>query len=76
MPELYIFGDESGTMPANDKDNSFVAATVTFLDKKPLITNGSDKNETLIKIFKEQSAIPFATVVNPFPGYAKALTFL
>lgn len=73
MAVLNIFGDESGTMPANDADKPFVAATLTFLDKMPVPVGGSNDDEKLVSIFKDQAVIPFVAIVNPFHGYGKAL---
>lgn len=73
MAILHIFGDESGTMPLNDTDGPFVAATVSFLGEPPNVMRDSNKDETLVSIFKNLNAVPFAAIVKPFLGYKKAL---
>jgi hypothetical protein len=73
MTTLYIFGDESGTMPKNDNDNPFVAATVAFVQAPPIAIRGSDDDKKLVGIFKRTSAIPFAAIVQPFYGYGNKL---
>ena len=75
MAVLHIFGDESGSMPVNDEDKPFVAATVTFIEKTPIAVKGSNDDKILVSIFKDQAVIPFAAVVNPFPGFGKALKY-
>jgi hypothetical protein len=73
LATLYIFGDESGTMPVKDNDKPFVAATVAVLDNTPALINGSDDDKKLVEIFKELNVIPFVAIVKPFPGYGKAV---
>lgn len=73
MATLYIFGDESGTMPVDDADKPFVAATVAVLDNPPVIVPGSDDDEKMVEIFTSLSIIPFAAIVTPYPGYGRAL---
>ena len=73
MPTLYIFGDESGTMPVNDSDKPFVAATVAIFDNSPALVKGSGGDEKMVEIFRSLNAIPSATVVKPYPGYGKAV---
>ena len=73
MATLYIFGDESGTMPADDADKPFVAATVAVLDKSPVLVRGSDDDEKMIEIFASLNIIPFAAIVKPYQGYGKVL---
>jgi hypothetical protein len=58
-----------------DEDKPFVAATVTFLDKMPKSITGSDDDERLVALFKEQGAIPFAAAVNPHSGFGNALKY-
>ena len=73
MPTLHIFADESGTMPVNDNDKPFVAATVAFLGKPPDAICGSDEDEKLVEILKASNAMPFTATVRPFPGYGNNL---
>ena len=73
MPTLYIFGDESGTMPVNDSDKPFVAATVAVIGNPPVLVEGSDNDGKMVEIFRSLNAIPSATVVKPYPGYSKAV---
>lgn len=73
MATLYIFGDESGTMPADDADPPFVAATVAMLGNPPNLVHGSDDDEKMAEIFASLSIIPFAAIIMPYPGYGKAL---
>jgi hypothetical protein len=73
LANLYIFGDESGTMPVNDSDKPFVAATIATVDNPPALIGGSDNDEKMVEIFKNLNLVPFAAIVKPFPGYAKIL---
>lgn len=73
MATLFIFGDESGTMPLSDSDKPFITATVSFLDNPPVLIEGSDNNEKLVEIVKGLNAIPSAMLVKPYPGYGKAI---
>jgi len=73
MTTLYIFGDESGTMPVNDNDKPFVAATVAVLNNNPAYIKGSNDNNILVDIFKNLDIMPFAAIVKPFSGYGKAM---
>jgi len=73
MTTLYIFGDESGTMPVNDNDKPFVAATVAVLNNTPVFIKGSNDNNIMIDIFKDLNVMPFAAVVKPFYGYGEAM---
>ena len=73
MATLYIFGDESGTMPMDDADKPFVAATIAVLDNPPVLVRGSDDDEKMAEIFASLNIIPFAAIVKPYPGYGKVL---
>ena len=73
MSILYIFSDESGTMPREDGDDPFVTATIGFLDKLPSFVPGSNDNDTLANILKSQKALPVITFVRPFPNYGNLL---
>lgn len=73
MATLYIFGDESGTMPVNDADKPFVVATVAVLDNPPVLVSGSDEDKRMIDIFVRLRIIPFAAIVKPYDGYCKTL---
>ncbi len=53
-------------MPLNDNDKPFVAAIVALVDKKP-----AEVDKKLFEILKGLNAIPFAAIVQPFPGYGK-----
>ena len=64
MATLYIFGDESGTMPVSDTDKPFVAATVAVLDNPPALIRGSDDDEKMVEIFTSLNIVPFAAIVN------------
>lgn len=66
LATLYIFGDESGTMPFDDNDKPFVAGTVALLEKKP-----AQVQKKLFEILRELNAVPFIAMVKPFPGYGK-----
>jgi hypothetical protein len=74
MATFYIFADESGTMPINDTDKPFVAATIAFQGQPPKAISGSDSDDKIIAIFKKLDAKPFATIVKPFPRYAQMLS--
>jgi len=65
---LFLFGDESGTMPLHDDDKPFVAASVTVLDKKPVKVE-----KRLFEVLQELSAVPFAAIVQPFPGFGNMI---
>ena len=73
MATLYIFGDESGTMPVNDADKPFVAATIAVLGKPPVLVPGSNDVKRMVDIFANFNLIPFAAVVKPYPGYGRIL---
>jgi hypothetical protein len=73
LATLYIFGDESGTMPINDADKPFVAATVAVLDNPPTLIPGSDDDEKMVEIFASLRIIPFAAIVKPYAGYGRVL---
>lgn len=73
MTTYYIFADESGTMPINDSDKPFVAATIAFQRRPPRAINGSNNDDRLIAILKDLDAKPFATIVRPFRGYGEIL---
>ena len=73
LATLYIFGDESGTMPINDTDKPFVAATVSVLGDPPVLIPGSEDDEKMAEIFANLNIVPFAAVVKPYPGYGKDL---
>jgi hypothetical protein len=73
LATLYIFGDESGTMPVDDADKPFVAATVAVLNNPPALVRGSEDDEKMVKIFTRLNVVPFVAMVKPFTGYGKAL---
>jgi len=73
LTTLYIFGDESGTMPLSDNGKPFVAATVSVIGEPPTLIKGSDNDEKMLEIFTNLKAMPSAAIVKPFPGYGKAL---
>jgi len=73
LATLYIFGDESGTMPVDDADKPFVAATVAVLGDPPVLVRGSDDDKKMAGIFSSLNIVPFAAVVKPYPGYGKDL---
>jgi len=73
LATLYIFGDESGTMPADDADKPFVAATVAVLDNPPILVQGSDDDDKMVELFGSLNIIPFAAIVKPYAGYGKDL---
>ncbi len=74
MAILYIFGDESGTMPTDDHHEPFVAATVAFLERVPNLIAGTNLNQKLIEVLTQSHGIPFVAVVKPFSGYGLRLT--
>ena len=73
MATLYIFGDESGTMPINDGDKPFVTATIAVLDNPPVLVRGSNDDKKMVEIFSSLSIIPFAAIVSPYAGYGRVL---
>lgn len=69
MKVLHIFGDESGTMPKNDNDNTFIAATIAFFDSPPGDSPASGRLKDLCEFLNANAGIPFVAFVKPFTGY-------
>jgi hypothetical protein len=74
MNTLYIFADESGTMPINDSDKPFVTTTIAFEGEIPETIPGSNDALNLISILKKLNAMPLVAIVKPFSGYGQKLT--
>jgi hypothetical protein len=74
LATLYIFGDESGTMPTDDHQEPFVVATVAFLERVPSLVAGTNLDQKLVEVLIESHGIPFVAIVKPFAGYGLRLT--
>jgi hypothetical protein len=74
MTVLRIFGDEAGTMPQDDADGVFTAATVATLNEVPTMEQPSGHVSWLIEQLKVLNATPSVAFVKPKPGYGKAFT--
>lgn len=73
-PTLWVFGDESGTMPLRDEDGVFMATTFAILEPnaRKVPTNRLQMKGT-IESLKMLHARPSASIVRPTPGYGAAL---
>ncbi len=60
-------------MPLNHADKPFVSATITGLDKLPIVIKGSDDDNQMVQIFNQLNIIPHVAIVKPYPGYGKLL---
>jgi hypothetical protein len=73
LATLHVFGDESGTMPTDDRQEPFVIATVAFLERVPSLIAGTNLDQKLVEVLTQYHGIPFAAIVKPFPGYGYRL---
>lgn len=73
MTTIYVYGDESGTMPKRDADEPFVGATVAFLGEDPTEIPEGSGARWLASAIKELGGIAFFGYVQPRPGYEAAL---
>ena len=73
MTRVFLFGDESGTMPANDGDEPFCVATIATSEKPPAIVNRSGKIQALVEIFRQIRCVPHVVFVRPTRGYGELL---
>ncbi|MDD5556560.1 MAG: hypothetical protein PHN82_04825 [bacterium] len=73
MAILRIYGDEAGTMPMNDGDPPFVAATVAILGDPPTIDKPNGHVDWLVKKIKELNAFPHISYIYPDRGYGNKI---
>ena len=73
MTTLFVFGDESGTMPLHDKAPPFAAATVSFFGSEPACAPSDPDVRQLASTIAGLGGIAFSGYVKPRPGYAEAL---
>ncbi len=73
MAVLYLYADESGTMPQRDTDAPFITATVSFLGDKPDSTHVIRQKSEILSRLVLLNAIPFVAFVKPIPGYGKSI---
>jgi hypothetical protein len=73
MNVLRFYCDESGTMPINDNDPPFVAATVAILGDFPDVGARNGRISWLLEKLEEFEVIPYVAYVQPKPGFSIAL---
>jgi len=73
MTKLFLFCDESGTMPANDNDGPFCAATIAISERPPTLANRSGHIGDLADVFDEVKCVPQVVFVRPGKGYGDLL---
>lgn len=73
MAVLYLYADESGTMPQRDTDAPFVTATVSFFGDQPDLMHVTRHRSEIISRLFSLNAIPFVAFVKPFPGYEDSI---
>jgi hypothetical protein len=69
MVDLYLFCDESGTMPSKDSDGPFCVATVSSTNSIPAVSRGAGHIQDLAAVFTERACVPFVVFVRPRAGY-------
>lgn len=69
MSDLYVFGDEFGTMPTVEGQGVFLAATVSVCGELPGIRHFDGHRSSLLKQLDEFEAFPFVGYVIPESGY-------
>jgi hypothetical protein len=70
---LYVFGDEFGTMPTQDGKQPFVAATLAVLGELPAMPKYSGTRPWLLRQFRQLNVMPHVAFVMPAAGYAARL---
>ena len=73
MSELTIFGDESGTMPAEDGDPPFCAATLATVNEPPKLSQRSGHRRDVLQACVEWNSVPQVVGICPRPGYGERL---
>lgn len=69
--QLFVFGDEYGTMPVNDDDGPFLAATVAVRAPFTAKPQMPGRLEDAADALRELGAFVCITYVLPSDGYAK-----
>ena len=72
MATLYIYSDESGTMPLKDDDSGFVVAAIAFWDLPAPIDSFNGHRTWVAQKLNDMEAMVAITYVNPFEGYQDA----
>ena len=65
MAAIFIYGDESGTMPIKQSDGPFVACCVATLNEIPAFDASDGKISWIFESLKEYDAIPHFSYVVP-----------
>ena len=73
MAVLYMYADESGTMPQRDTDTPFVTAIVSFFGDQSDLMHATGHRSEIISKLLSSNAIPFVAFVKPFPGYESCI---
>jgi len=74
MAKLFLFCDESGTMPVRDRDGPFCAATIATTGRPPTLTKRSGHIGALAKAFSDLKCVPYVVFVRPRTGYGDMLS--
>ena len=69
MSKLLIYADESGTMPLEDKEEYFLTAAISYIDKNPEISMKDGHLGTLLKMIKDSGGIPSISYLKSFKGF-------
>jgi hypothetical protein len=73
MAALYIYADESGTMPTSDTDPPFVAAAVASF-REPFRWDGKrGKRREILETISNSQLLPFIAILDPHPGFTDTL---
>jgi len=73
MAILRIYGDEAGTMPQTDNENSFVTATISILGDPPVINEPDGHTSWLIDQLNALKALPYVSYIKPVIGYGNKI---
>lgn len=73
MNQLYIYFDESGTMPISDGDEAFIGAALGFFKEKPTLDSYNGHREWLAETLSSRASIVTAAFVKPYPGFSVEL---
>lgn len=71
MARIWIYGDESGTMPASDRDAPFVAALLVARNAIAEVGRRSRSVNWLVCTIRALELRPSIAYVKPRPGFAK-----